>query len=188
MDLKVAALIAAVVLGLVLFLVLGERQPAVPSLPPELNTPAPTPATQDVRPDIAVTGARQLLSADLKQPVKLESAVHAIGPRVLTEGAACAGLLAPTAAAGLPSPGARERVFIEGGATATVSNLPLRDTKLVDSGTPRVEVQGSAAARVLGVGDGTGAPPTSAAPATTGVLIEGAATCAMYKLAGAPFP
>jgi hypothetical protein len=187
MDLKVAALIAAVVLGLVLFLVLGERQPAASGLP-EPNSPPTARVASDARPNIIVMGAQQPFSVNLKRPAGLEPEAREVIPRVLTEGAACAGLLTSKAAAGLPSLGARERVFIEGGATATISNLPLRDTQLVDSGTPRVEVQGSAAARVLGLGDGTGAPPTSAAPAITGVLIEGAATCATYKLAGAPFP
>jgi|GEM_PF-6668794 len=187
MDLKVAALIAAVVLGLVLFLVLGERQPAV-SGPPGPITPPTAHAASDARLNIIVVDARQPFSVNLKRPAGLEPEAREVVPRVLTEGAACTGLQTSEAAAGLPSPGARERVFIEGGATATVSNLSLRDTKLVDSGTPRVEVQGSAAARVLGVGDGTGAPPTSAAPAITGVLIEGAATCSINKLVGAPFP
>jgi hypothetical protein len=187
MDLKLVALLAAVVLGLVLFFALGERTIDEPGLPdPDVPTPAPEPPVRQSA--INIEGAKQSWTAALGRSPRLEAEGMKVEPRVLIEGGACSWLLAPAAAAELPVAGIAKRVLIEGAATADVSHLPVWDATPTPSPAPRVVVESSASVGVLGVGEGTEVSPGDAVTDKAGIAIEGAATSAVYQLVGAPLP
>jgi hypothetical protein len=187
MDLKLVVLLAAVILGLVLFFALGERAVVEPG-PSGANVPSPAPASSVSRLGITIEGAKQSLIADLSSSPKLEAEGSKVKPRVLVEGGACSRLLAPEAAAELPVAGVGKRVLIEGAATATVSHLPVWDASPTPSPAPRVVVESCATVGVLEVGEGTGVPPGDTVTVKIGMTIEGAATSAVYELLEASIP
>jgi hypothetical protein len=187
MDLKLVALLAAVILGLVLFFALGERAVIEPG-PSGANVPSPASASSVSRLGITIEGAKQSWPADLSRSPKLEAEGSQVEPRVLIEGGACSRLLAPEVAAELPVVGVAKRVLIEGAATADVSHLPVWDATPTPSPAPRIVIESSATVGVLEVGEGTGVPPGDAVTDKAGIAIEGAATSAVYQLVGAPLP
>ena len=187
MDLKLVALLAAVVLGLVLFFVLGERAVVAPDSTGD-NAPLPTPAIAVSRLGITIEGGKQSYIAELHQAAGLEAEGSKVEPRVLIEGAACSRLLAPEAAAELPVAGLAKRVFIEGAATAAVSTLPVWDATPIPTPATRIVIESSATVSVLEVGEGIGEPLPDAVTGEVGITIDGAATSAVYELVGAQLP
>jgi hypothetical protein len=185
MDLKLVALLAAVILGLVLFFALGERTTVEPGAT-GANVPSPASASSVSRLGITIEGAKQSWPADLSRSPKLEAEGSKVEPRVLIEGGANSRLLAPEVAAELSVVGVAKRVLIEGAATAAVSQLPAWDATPAPSPAPRVVVESSATVGVLEVGEGTGVPPGDAVIGKVGIVIEGAATSSVYELLEAP--
>lgn len=187
MDLKLVALLAAVILGLVLFFALGERAVVEPE-PSGANVPSLAPASSVSRLGITIEGAKQSLIADLSSSPKLEAEGSKVEPRVLIEGGANSRLLAPAVAAELSVVGVAKRVLIEGAATAAVSTLPVWDATPTPSPAPRIVIESSATVGVLEVGEGGGDPLPDAVTGKAGIMIEGAASSAVYELVGAPLP
>jgi len=187
MDLKLVALLAAVVLGLVLFFALGER-PIVEPGPTSDGTPMPAPAPPTRQTGINIEGAKQSWIADLRGSPKLEAEASKVEPRVLIEGGACSRLVAPEAARELSVVGVAKRVLIEGAATAAVSHLPAWDVIPTPSPAPRIVIESSATVGVLEVGEGSGVSPGDAVIGKVGIVIEGAASSAVYELVEAPLP
>lgn len=187
MDLKLVALLAAVILGLVLFFALGERTTVEPGAT-GADTPSPTPASSLKRLGITIEGAKQSWLADLSRSQKLEAEAGKVEPRVLIEGGACSRLLAPEATAVLPVAGVDKRVLIEGATTAAISHLPAWDATPKPFPAPHIAIESCATVGVLEVGEGTGVPPGDAVTGKVGIAIEGAATSTVYQLVGPPLP